>query len=423
MASKCRHQRIYDHRLVQLVQQTGDATIATRLGVPRSTVAGWLARAPRAVTTDAVADDALAELRTRVARLEKRNELLRAVLRILFALLRILKPDLSRLRVPAPEKARLLRVIHRTQGVLGLRRVLAIVGLSASRLRAWRSAEQGCLLDDQSSCPKSSPTRLTASEVSAVRDMVTSPDLRHVSTGGLAVLAQRMGAVFASATTWCRLVRERGWRRPRLRVHPAQPKVGIRATRPNEIWHIDTTLIRLLDHTRVYLHAVIDNFSRRILAWRLVDHFDPATSVSVLVEAGAAVEAGAPRPTLLADLGVENKNKEVDQLIESGLLKRVFAQTEIHFSNSLIEAWWRILKHSWLFLHSLTTATQVRSLVEFYVTEHNSKLPHSAFDGQTPDEMFFGIGAHVPDALATARAVARQARLATNRAQQCAVCA
>lgn len=255
------------------------------------------------------------------------------------------------------------------------------------------------------------------SEISAVREIVTSPDLRHVSTGGLAILAQRMGAVCASATTWCRLLRERGWRRPRERVHPAQPKLGIRATRPNEIRHIDTTLIRLLDHTRVYLHAVTDNFSRRILAWRLVDHFDPATSVAVLVE------AGAPKPTLLADKGVENKNKDVDKLIESGLLKRVLAQTEIHFSNSMIEAWWRILKHSWLFLHSLTTATQVRSLVELYVTEHSSKLPHSAFDGQPPDEVYFGAGAHVLDALAMARAVARQARLATNRVEQCAVCA
>ena len=156
MKSK-RIQRSYDHRLVHLVQETGDATIATRIGVPRSTANGWVRRAPRSVTTGATADDALAELRTRVARLEKRNELSRAVLRILFALLRILKPDLTRLRVPAPEKARLLRAIDRTRGVLGLRRVLAIVGLSASRLRAWRNAEQGCLLDDQSSCPGPRP--------------------------------------------------------------------------------------------------------------------------------------------------------------------------------------------------------------------------------------------------------------------------
>ena len=51
------------------------------------------------------------------------------------------------------------------------------------------------------------------------------------------------------------------------------------------MWHIDTTVIRLLDGTRAYLHAVIDNFSRRILAWRVADTFAPVNSVAVLLEA------------------------------------------------------------------------------------------------------------------------------------------
>ena len=113
----------------------------------------------------------------------------------------------------------------------------------------------------------------------------------------------------------------------------------------------------------------------------------------------------------------------MDALIESGLLRRVLAQTEIHFSNSLIEAWWRSLKHSWLFLHQLDSVATVRRLVEFYVAEHNGRIPHFAFRGQTPDEMYFGTGDGVPDQLATARGVARRARLAANRAQHCAVCA
>jgi hypothetical protein len=418
-----RHLRIYDHRLVHLVQETRDPTIATRLGVPRSTVAGWLRRAPRSVTTTAEGEASLTELRVRIARLEKRCRRLVAVLRILFALLRILEPDLSLLRVPAPDKARLLRAIERTRSVLGLRRVLAVLGLSAARLQAWRAAATVCQLADQSSCPNSSPQRLTPAEASKIGEMVTAADYRHVPTSRLAVLAQRMGAVFASPTTWLRLVVQRGWRRPRLRVHPEQPRVGIRASRPNEIWHIDTTLIRLLDHSRVYLHAIIDNFSRHILAWRLLDRFEPANAVAVLVEAGQAVHSTASPPTLLADAGVENRNDSVDALIESGLLKRVLAQTEIRFSNSMIEAWWRCLKHQWLFLHPLDSMAKVRSLVEFYVAEHNSRLPHSAFRGQTPDEMYFGTGSAVPDQLAAARRAARHARLAANRARQCAVCA
>jgi putative transposase len=95
--------------------------------------------------------------------------------------------------------------------------------------------------------------------------LATSQAYRHVPTGTLALLAQRLGKVFASPSTWYRLIRDQQWRRPRQRIHPAKPKIGIRASHPNQIWHIDTTLIRLLDGSRAYLHAVIDNFSRRIV--------------------------------------------------------------------------------------------------------------------------------------------------------------
>ena len=92
------------------------------------------------------------------------------------------------------------------------------------------------------------------------------------------------------------------------------------------------------------------------------------------------------------------------------LLKRVLAQTEIRFSNSMIEAWWRSLKHHGLYLHPLDSMAKVRSLVEFYVAEHNSRLPHSAFRGQTPDEMNFETGDAVPDEFAQARRAARDAQ-------------
>jgi predicted RNase H-like nuclease (RuvC/YqgF family) len=136
---------------VQVLQETRDSSIATRLGLPRSTVAGWLRRAPRSVTTTAEGDVSLTELRAQVMRLKKRNRRLAAVLRLLFALLRILEPDLSRFRISAPDKTRLLRAIERTRRVRGLRRILAVVGLSAARLYAWRAAATACQLEDRSS--------------------------------------------------------------------------------------------------------------------------------------------------------------------------------------------------------------------------------------------------------------------------------
>src|SRR5262249_17532511 len=154
--------------------------------------------------------------------------------------------------------------------------------------------------------------------------------------------------------TWYRLVQTYGWRRPRLRMHPAQPKVGLRTTRANEMWHID--------------------------------------------------------------------NAHVDDLIATGVLRRVLAFTELKFSNSMIEAWWRSLKHQWLFLHPLDRGTTVHRLVGFYVQEHNRVLPHSGFCGQTPDEMYFGTGDAVPADLTARRAAARRARVEANRSAVCGTC-
>ncbi len=239
-------------------------------------------------------------------------------------------------------------------------------------------------------------------------------------TGILARLAQRLGKVFASPTTWYRLVRAHQWRRPRLRVHPAKPKVGIRALHANEIWHVDTTLIRLLDGSRAYLHAIVDNFSRRILAWRVAGTFQPAVTAQLLLDASKSMTSG--EPMVLVDGGVENFNSAVDKVVESGLLKRVLAQTEITFSNSLIESWWRVLKHQWLYLNTLDTVTTVRNLVAFYIDQHNTHLPHSAFRGQTPDEMYFGTGSDIPKQLEASRISARQSRMEANRAQNCRTC-
>ena len=247
-----------------------------------------------------------------------------------------------------------------------------------------------CALDDGPSCPRVSPHQLTAAEVEAIRDLATSHEYRHVPTGTLALLAQRLGKVFASPSTWYRLIRDHQWRRPRQRIHPAKPKIGIRASRPNEIWHILATLIRLLDGSRAYLHAVLDNFSRRILAWKVTPSFEPDATAEILLAASKGVEHGVP--TVLTDGGTENFNGPVDELINSGLLHRVLAGTEITYSNSMIESWWRVLKHQWLYLNTLDTVRAVEKLVAFYVQEHNSRLPHSAFRGQTPDEMYSKTG-------------------------------
>jgi Integrase core domain len=117
----------------------------------------------------------------------------------------------------------------------------------------------------------------------------------------------------------------------------------------------------------------------------------------------------------LADAGVENVTAHVDALSETGVLRRLPAFTELKFSNSMIEAWRRSLKHQWLFFHSLDSVATVRRLMAFYVHEYNTVLPHSAFRGQTP-------GDAVPADLTSRTAAARRARREANRSASCETC-
>jgi hypothetical protein len=160
MTSKRPH-RTYDHRLVQFVQDLADISIATRIGVPRSTAAGWIRKARPAVTSVPQLESSLPRLRLRVSKLERRVRLLTAMLRVLLAVARILEPSFSKLRVSIDNKQRFVRAIDRSRGVVGLRRVLKLVGLSPSRLHAWRTAAQECELPDHAFCPAAAPHQLT----------------------------------------------------------------------------------------------------------------------------------------------------------------------------------------------------------------------------------------------------------------------
>jgi putative transposase len=418
-----RTRRTYDHRIREMICETGDPDLFPELRIPRSTIRNWFHRGtPDVVTCDLLSVEKT-ELLAEMQELRHRTAVLGAIVGLLVAMLRVSERHLDHERLPEGNgKRALLRAIDRASRVVPLGVALRIARLSPSRYHGWRRAETRCELDDRSSCPRSTPTRLTAAEVRSVKEMVEGHDHRHLSLRGLALYAQRIGRVVASPSTWSRLVRECGWRRPRRRLYPAKPKVGIRANAPNELWHIDVTIIRLLDGTKAYLHAVIDNFSRRILSWTLEERLGAGGTCRILLEAGRHLGTYPVETAVMTDSGTENVNANVDALLDAQGLRRILAQVEVSFSNSMIEAFWRSLRHAWLYLHNLDDTATLRRLIAFYVRAHNETMPHAAFNGQTPDEMYFGNGDAVVIDLAAARVRARQERMKANRMATCRVC-
>ena len=149
MPSTVRPQRRYDHRLRHLVYRTGDVTLATDLGVPRSTARGWLDAAPRIVVGLEVADLTEPELRQEILKLRRCVEKLAALLRLALALFHASGFSLSRERLPEEDANRgLLRAVDRARECLPLRVVLRFLRLSPNRFQAWRRRQTACTLDD-----------------------------------------------------------------------------------------------------------------------------------------------------------------------------------------------------------------------------------------------------------------------------------
>jgi transposase InsO family protein len=425
MQSTHRRRQTYDHRLRDAIAATGNPHLFLDVAIPPSTRRTWARGDVRPVVASFDVELKVYQLLEQVDKLRRRAKRQAAVIGLLMRLLKLRGGKLDGDRVPdGASKSAVLRAIASGTRLLALDTVLKIVGISSARYHAWRRKEKGCGLDDQPSCPKSFPCQLTPEEVSMMRDFVETEKYRHVAIQNLALYAQRLGKLFASASTWYKTIRQRGWKRPRRRVHPAKPKEGLRATRPDEYWQVDATVIRLTTGIRIYLQAVIDNFSRRILAWRVSDKLGSATTRGLLIEASGELPGPAANASVLVvtDGGSENFG-EVEQLLEdSTSLSRVLAQVDIACSNSLIEAFWRQLKHAWLFLNNLDSTVAVRRLVAFYVAEHNEKIPRAVLGCRTPDEVYFGREESLLERLSEQRKKAREVRSTANRRVSCQRC-
>src|SRR6516162_3372237 len=117
-----RPQKRYDHRLRELVRRTGDLTIATELGVPRSTARGWLCTTPTVTVSLDMANLTELELRQEILKLQQRVQKLAALLRLALVLLRVSGFTLAGERLPnGPDKLRILLAMDQARACIPLR--------------------------------------------------------------------------------------------------------------------------------------------------------------------------------------------------------------------------------------------------------------------------------------------------------------
>jgi putative transposase len=156
-------------------------------------------------------------------------------------------------------------------------------------------------------------------------------------------------------------------------------------TRPNHVWAMDITYVPMA-RGFVYLAAVIDWFSRRVLSWRLSITMEAAFCIEALDEALARYG----RPEIFnTDQGSQFTSHDFTSVLRRNDIAISMDGRGSWRDNVFIERLWRSIKYEEVYLKAYATVSEARASIGRYLSFYNGRRPHSALDRKTPDQAYF----------------------------------
>jgi putative transposase len=164
---------------------------------------------------------------------------------------------------------------------------------------------------------------------------------------------------------------------------------GLAVERPNQVWAMDITYIPMA-HGFVYLAAVVDWFSRRVLAWRL----SITMEVEFCLDAVEEALARYGRPEIFnTDQGSQFTSAAFTGLLLENAIAISMDGRGSWRDNVFVERLWRSVKYEEVYLHAYDSVAQARASLGRYLNFYNCKRPHSSLAARTPDRAYFD---HLP---------------------------
>lgn len=174
--------------------------------------------------------------------------------------------------------------------------------------------------------------------------------------------------------------------------HPVFPYLlrGLKIDRPNHVWAADITYIPM-ERGFLYLFAVLDWATRRVLAWRLSNTLTTDFCIEAVRE--AAELYGKPE-IFNTDQGSQFTDGDFVTLIREELGAQFSMDGKGCWrDNVVVERFWRLLKYEEVYLRAYAAGSDARAAIGRYITFYNSVRTHSSLDGRTPDAAYFTTAA------------------------------
>ena len=154
---------------------------------------------------------------------------------------------------------------------------------------------------------------------------------------------------------------------------------------PNQVWSIDITYIKMYRH-HMYLAAIIDWYSRKIVGWRLADTLE---TYHVLEAVRDAVERYGTPAILNSDQGSQFTSKEYRSLLKEYHITQSMDGRKRWADNIMVARWFRSLKQEEIYINEYRTPRELRHAVGEYIRKYNTIRPHQALDNKTPDAVYY----------------------------------
>ena len=173
---------------------------------------------------------------------------------------------------------------------------------------------------------------------------------------------------------------------PQHRIYPYLLR-KLPITRPNQVWCSDITYIPVR-RGFLYLVAIMDWATRKVLAWRLSNTLDASFCVEALNEAIA--KYGKPE-VMNTDQGSQFTGSAWITTLTEADVKISMDGRGRYLDNIFIERLWRSLKQEAVYLHELQDGFQAKRVIKDWISFYNSERPHTALDKRSPDDAFFDL--------------------------------